>query len=202
MEADGDAVLASYPEASAWVKYEAEITVPALLEALGRGDKPAGVHRAVQVPRLEALPPPAWDLVDLPAHDRFRASVVHDLGRGGWAFPIDGRTLPLVTSRGCPFRCGHCSSNPDREPGAPKTQRRLSAEQLRAQMDLLVHTHGATRLEVLDELINVSERHFDAFLAHVATFPPGVGFDVPNGMRADYLDAASISRRCAAGSPP
>jgi MoaA/NifB/PqqE/SkfB family radical SAM enzyme len=113
---------------------------------------------------------------------------VRNLGRGGWAFPIDGRTLPMITSRGCPFHCAHCSSNPDREPGAPKTQRRLSADRLREQIDLLVHTHRATRLEVLDELVNVNERHFDAFLAHVASLPANVGFEVPNGMRADYLE--------------
>jgi len=188
VEADGDVVLASYPEACAWVKYEAEVTVPALLDALREGQVPRGTHRGVAVPDLDALPLPAWDLVDLDASDRFRASVVQDLGRGAWAFPIDGRTLPFVTSRGCPFRCAHCSSNPDREPEAPKTQRRLSASRMRAHIDALVHTHGATRLEVLDELINVSERHFDAFLDHIATLPAGTGFDVPNGMRADYLE--------------
>nr|MBP6834897.1 hypothetical protein [Deltaproteobacteria bacterium] len=45
VEADGAAVLASYPEADAWVKYEAEVTVPALLAALGRGESIQGVHR-------------------------------------------------------------------------------------------------------------------------------------------------------------
>jgi MoaA/NifB/PqqE/SkfB family radical SAM enzyme len=187
VEAPGDAVLASYPEADAWVKYEGEVTIPALLDALPRGERPTGTHNGISVPTLDALAPPAWDLVDLAASDRFRESVVRNLGRGSWAFPIDGRTLPMITSRGCPFHCAHCSSNPDREPGAPKTQRRLSAERLREHIDLLVHTHGATRLEVLDELVNVNERHFDAFLAHVATLPARVGFDVPNGMRADYL---------------
>jgi MoaA/NifB/PqqE/SkfB family radical SAM enzyme len=188
VETPGEAILASYPEADAWVKYEGEVTIPALLDAFGRGEKPRGTHRGTSVPNLDALPPPAWDLVDLDAMDRFRASVVQNLGRGGWAFPIDGRTLPLVTSRGCPFHCAHCSSNPDRETGAPKTQRRLSRDALRERIDLLVHTHAATRLEVLDELVNVNERHFDAFLAHIASLPPGVGFDVPNGMRADYLE--------------
>ncbi len=187
VEAPGDAVLASYPEVGAWVKYEGEVTVPALLDAVARGTRPSGVHRGESVESLDDLPPPAWDLVDLPAHDRFRRSIVERLGRGGWAFPIDGRTLPMVTSRGCPFHCVHCSSNPDREEGAPKTQRRLSETALRERLDVLVRTHGATRIEVLDELLNVSERHFDAFLAHVASLPAHVGFDVPNGMRADHL---------------
>ncbi len=190
VEADGAALLASYPEADAWVKYEAEVTIPALLDARARGEPVRGAHRGAEVPALDELPLPAWDLVDLPAYDAFHERVVRNLGRGGWAFPIDGRTLPLVTSRGCPFRCAHCSSNPGREPGAPKTQRRLSAARMRELLEALVRAHGATRLEVLDELLNVNERHFDAFLEVAAEL--GARFDVPNGMRADYLEARHL----------
>jgi MoaA/NifB/PqqE/SkfB family radical SAM enzyme len=188
VEADGDAVLASYPEANAWVKYEGEVTIPHLLEGVTRGERPHGVYRGASVQSLDALPPPAWDLVDLFALDAFRESIVRDLGRGHWAFPIQRRALPLVTSRGCPFSCVHCSSNPDRLDGEPKTQRRLSESRMKALLESLVQTHGATRLVVLDELLNVSERHFDAFLGLIAELPSHVGFDVPNGMRADYLE--------------
>lgn len=190
VEADGASVLASYPEVSAWVKYEGEVTIPALLEAFSRGERIEGAHRGAEVPSLDALPLPAWDLVDLPAHDRFLARVVRHLGRGPWAFPVDGRTLPVVTSRGCPFRCAHCSSNPGREAGAPKTQRRLSAPRLRDHISALVRAHATTRLEVLDELINVNERHFDQFLELVSELD--VAFDVPNGMRADYLESRHL----------
>ncbi len=192
VEADGAAVLGSYPEAVAWVKYEAEVTVPALLAALDRGDAVAGVHRGVAPPSLDALPSPAWDLVDLAAHDRFCARVVEGLGRGAWAFPIDGRTLPMVTSRGCPFTCVHCSSNPGRAEGEAKTQRRYSAERVRADLEALQRVHGATRVEVLDELVNVNERHWDAFLDAVEAL--GLRFDVPNGMRADYLEPRHFVR--------
>jgi MoaA/NifB/PqqE/SkfB family radical SAM enzyme len=185
VEAEGDAVLASYPEAEAWVKYEGEETLPELIDGLVLGARPRGAIRGREVPSLDRLPLPAWDLLDLPANDRFRARVVERLGRGPWAFPIDGRTLPFVTSRGCPFRCAHCSSNPGRAPDAPKTQRRLSAARMREWMDALVRVHGATRLEVLDELLNVNESHFDAFLESASDLD--VAFDVPNGMRADYL---------------
>ncbi|MGH7293649.1 MAG: B12-binding domain-containing radical SAM protein, partial [Polyangiaceae bacterium] len=186
VEADGARVLASYPEVATWVKYEGEQAVPAALEALLRGERVEGASRGADVSSLDALPLPAWDLVDLEAHDRFLARVVQNLGRGAWAFPVDGRTLPMVTSRGCPFRCAHCSSNPGREAGTPKTQRRLSGEKLRAHLTALARTHGASRVEVLDELVNVNERHFDQFLEVVSEL--GVAFDVPNGMRADYLE--------------
>jgi MoaA/NifB/PqqE/SkfB family radical SAM enzyme len=187
VEADGASVLASYPEVDAWVKYEGEVSVPAVLAGGVRG-----VVRGVEVASLDDLPPPAWDLVDLDAADRFRARLVGNLGRGPWAFPIDGRTLPMVTSRGCPFRCAHCSSNPGREEGAPKTQRRLSAEALRSNLERLARVHRATRVEVLDELVNVNERHFDALLDVVEALD--LKLDVPNGMRADYLERRHLRR--------
>jgi MoaA/NifB/PqqE/SkfB family radical SAM enzyme len=192
VEADGADVLASYPEASAWVKYEGEITVPHLVDRWTHGEPIEGTYRGTDVASLDELALPAWDLVDLPAYDAFHDRVVRGLGRATWAFPIDGRTLPMVSSRGCPFRCSHCSSNPGRAEGAPKVQRRLSVARLRDHIDALVGTHQATRLEVLDELINVNERHFDGFLDVTAEL--GVAFDVPNGMRADYLDAGHFAR--------
>ena len=185
VEAPAPAVLASYPEADAWVQYEAEHSVPALLHAWRSTEqRPRGHHRGQRPEALDALPLPAWDLVDLPALDRFRASIVERLGRSRWAFPIDGRTLPLVTSRGCPFSCVHCSSNPDRRHGEPKTQRRHGAAAVRERLQQL-HALGATRVAVLDELVNVSERHFDAVLAAVTELD--LRLEIPNGMRADYL---------------
>ncbi len=184
VEVAGETVLASYPEVDAWVKFEAEQTVPELLRGLfDRGERPTGTHRGAQ-PNLDALPFPAWSRIDLAAYDAFKASVVGDLGRGPWTFPIDGRTLPLLTSRGCPFTCIHCSSNPDTPRGEPKKQRRISPERLREYVGFLQGI-GATRLEVLDELINVNERHFDSFLAAIVEHD--LAFDCPNGMRADYL---------------
>ncbi|MCB9574419.1 MAG: radical SAM protein [Kofleriaceae bacterium] len=188
VETGDDAVLAAYPEAAAYVKYEAEVTVPALLEAT----TPAtGTHRGAS-PALADLPAPAWDLVDLAARDAFAARVVAGLGRGRWTFPIDGRTLPVVTSRGCPFGCAHCSSNPERRPGEPKTQRRRPADRLAADLDALVRVHGATRLAVLDELLNVNEAHFDRFLALAGGLD--VAFEIPNGLRADYLEPRHFAR--------
>ncbi len=191
VDAEGSAVLGAYPEVDAWVKYESEATVPELLAGwFERGERPTGVHRG-RTPDLDTMPFPAWGLVDLEAYERFQARFVEGLGRGRWAFPIDGRTLPLVTTRGCPFRCIHCSSNPEVAPGEPKTQRRVRPDRLRAYLRELVERHGATRLEALDELINVNERHFDTFLDEVEALD--VRFDVPNGMRADYLEPRHLA---------
>ena len=45
---------------------------------------------------LDALPLPAWDLVDLPAYFAFHERVVARLGRPSWAFPIDRPSAPAA----------------------------------------------------------------------------------------------------------
>ena len=177
-------LLRAYPEARAWVKYEAEATLPELL----RDGVPEGVHVGRR-PNLDTLPLPAWDLVDLPAYWTFHARFVKKLGRPRGAFPLGERTLPLVTSRGCPFTCIHCSSNPDRD--EPKVQRRFGSQALRARVAQLAEL-GADTAYVLDELINVNASHFDRVLDALATH--GLRFEVPNGFRADYLQERHFAR--------
>jgi MoaA/NifB/PqqE/SkfB family radical SAM enzyme len=178
-------ILVAYPEADAILRYEAEADLDALVRELAASGRPAvPFERRGGEPRIEELPLPAWDLVDLPAYWAFHESVMQGLGRGGWAFPIDRRSLPMLSSRGCPFRCTHCSSNPGRTPGAPKTQRRYSPSYLARALDALA-AFGAERVHLLDELANVNEAHFDALLA--ALEARALAFEIPNGLRADYV---------------
>jgi MoaA/NifB/PqqE/SkfB family radical SAM enzyme len=190
VDAPSDAILAAYPEIDALLRYEAEADLVPLLERLlreGRPPRPFALLGRDPSP-LDDLPLPAWDLVDLPAYFRFHDDVVRLLGRPHWAFPIAGRSAPILTSRGCPYRCAHCSSNPgtrrDGEQIAPKTQRRFSPEYLDRLLGSLA-TRGVRRVHLLDELVNVSERHFDAVLDLLDRH--GLAFEIPNGMRADYV---------------
>ncbi|MCC6551792.1 MAG: radical SAM protein [Polyangiaceae bacterium] len=190
IDAPSEATLAAYPEADALLRHEAEATLPALLAELRAAGRPARpfARRGEEPALLDALPLPAWDLVDLPAYFRFHDDVVARLGRPAWAFPIDGRSAPLLTSRGCPYRCVHCSSNPtSREAGelvAPKTQRRCSPAYL-ARLLADLAARGVRRVHLLDELVNVNEAHFDAVLDLLDRHR--LRFEIPNGMRADYV---------------
>ena len=183
-------ILAAYPEVSALIRYEAEGVLARVLADLvdkGRPDAPFALVPD-EPPRLDDLPLPAWDLVDLPAYFAFHEATIRGLGRPQWAFPIDGRSAPLLTSRGCPYRCVHCSSNPtartDGELVRPKTQRRYAP----AYLDRLfgdLAARGVRRVHLLDELVNVNERHFDAVLELLEKHD--LRFEIPNGVRADYV---------------
>lgn len=186
VDAPSAEICAAYPELDVLIRYEAEDELPALVERLGNAGRPASQEVVVggETADLDALPLPAWDLVDLDAYWAFHDSVVAGLGRSNWAFPIEGRALPMLTTRGCPFRCAHCSSNAGLPEGAPKKQRRYSADYLARHLDLLV-TLGARRVHLLDELANVNERHFDRLLELLAE--RRLSFEIPNGVRADYV---------------
>ncbi|MEM6959452.1 MAG: radical SAM protein, partial [Myxococcota bacterium] len=181
VEAD---VLTHFPEADGWLKYEAEASVADALR-----EKRRGLLIGAR-PRLDDLPMPAWTPDMMPHLWRFFANFERIIARPS-SFPIGPRALPLVTSRGCPFGCIHCSSNPDLQPGEAKTQRRFGSEALRARVDHYASL-GVRTLHVLDELINVRKRHFDAFLDAVEA--NDLRFEVPNGYRADYLGDAQLAR--------
>jgi len=197
VDAASSAILASYPEVDVHLKHEAEASLPALLVSLtesGRCATPRG-EVGEDPPNLDALALPAWDLVDTAAYFQLHRSLVGVLGRGAWAFPISEPSLPLLTTRGCPFRCAHCSSNPSaRVDGAlvrPKTQRRLSIERIGELVSLLVRC-GASTLHAIDELVNVHEAHFDAFLELIVA--RDLRLEIPNGVRADYVRPSHLEK--------
>lgn len=106
--------LEDAPELLACALGEGEETVVDLLEAcVGRrplGDVAGIVFRAPDGPRrtpararirdIDQIPAPRWDLTPIePYLD------------GGHSFGVDrGRTMPLLATRGCPYRCTFCSS--------------------------------------------------------------------------------------------
>ncbi len=190
VDAPSAEIAASYPEIDVLLRHEAEADLPGIVADRVKRGRPSEVHLAsgAEPRELDVLPLPAWDLVDLPAYFAFHERVTAHLGRPSWAFPITGHSAPVLTSRGCPYRCVHCSSNPSsRKEGvqiAPKTQRRYSPDYLdRLFGDLAAR--GVRRVHLLDELTNVNEAHFDAVLALLQRHH--LSFEIPNGLRADYV---------------
>jgi MoaA/NifB/PqqE/SkfB family radical SAM enzyme len=190
VDAPSPEILAAFPEVSALVRYEAEGELVGLFARLlseNPPDKPFVVD-GLDPKHLDELPLPAWDLVDMPAYFAFHQAVIQGLGRPSWAFPIHGSSAPVLTSRGCPYRCVHCSSNPTSRTNGdldkPKTQRRYSP----AYLDKLfaqLRERGVRRVHLLDELVNVNERHFDAVVELLEKHD--LAFEIPNGVRADYV---------------
>jgi MoaA/NifB/PqqE/SkfB family radical SAM enzyme len=181
-EYDTEVVLAR-TGADYLVRYEAEEALPALLNSIERPCSAQVVQAAEEVD-LDSLPFPAFDLIDLDAYDRFLESCFNGNLRVP-LFELRGRALPLLLSRGCPFRCVFCTSNPGRAVDKPKHQRRMATARARELIRHLAVDLGARTIVLLDDLPNLDDDAFTAVLAQVAGL--GVRIEMPNGLRADRL---------------
>ena len=171
------------------VRFEGEQAIVALLDGLRDGKPVPRTLDGGEETDLDALTPPCWDRIDLTARDAFLGRVVRS-GRTLVA-PLDGRTLPVLLSRGCPYHCSFCNSNPGLRPGSPKRQRRASIATV-TRLVTGLKALGATRLVVLDEIPNLEPAHFAAVISVLEAAE--LRFDFPNGLRADRLAPGMVAR--------
>jgi anaerobic magnesium-protoporphyrin IX monomethyl ester cyclase len=67
-----------------------------------RGDdgRPIFTNNRARILSIDAISPPAWDLVPL-----------ENYLTGGYSFGVNiGRSIPILATRGCPFKCTFCSN--------------------------------------------------------------------------------------------
>jgi anaerobic magnesium-protoporphyrin IX monomethyl ester cyclase len=102
---------------------------------------------------IEASPPDDLDALPEPRRDRMAMHVYAEAGEELCGFNY--RTLGVITSRGCPFRCEYCI-NSQRE-----TQLRFhSAERVVEEIQYLVDRYGIESIAFYDELMAT---HIDRF---------------------------------------
>ncbi|MBN1772447.1 MAG: radical SAM protein [Deltaproteobacteria bacterium] len=192
VEYDGAALLAANPRLDLLLRYEAEPLLDRLATELEAGVRPARAVRENRVAfPLDDVPLPAYELLDAPAVFGFLRRVLATPWRPGPFPPEPAETLPLVTTRGCPYGCIFCSKNP----GLPEPRRQVrSFPWVRVERDVgrWVRTLGLRRLVVLDELANLDERRFDRLLALAERH--GLRLEFPNGLRADRLQRRHVRR--------
>lgn len=154
---------------------EGEQTLGELLDRLtGRGDAPFGTIRGlafydarravVQTPRrpdikdLDALPFPAWDLVDVP---RYRAI---------WYQRHGFYSMNAVTSRGCPYHCNWCA-----KPIWGQRYNVRSPENVVAELRWLGETYHPDHLWFVDDIMGLkpgwTQRFADLLEARRVTIP-------------------------------
>lgn len=185
IEYDGAAFLRRHPELDALVKYEGEAALPELLRE-PRAPGPVLRRGAAGALDPDALPFPAWDLVDPKVHRSFLSRFFRAAGRPN-PYEDGLLSMPVVTSRGCAYRCAFCTSNPGESvpefrPHGPAYLKRLFHE--------LKTKHGAGRLVLLDACANQDPERFEEVLAAVEAL--GLRCEFANGLRADKLTYAAL----------
>ena len=148
------------------------------------GDQTYLSSRREPVASLDALPFPAWDLVDIEVYAKY--------GRAGNL--RRGRFLPLYTSRGCPYQCYYCHNL------FGKRFRARSADNVIEEVQLIQERYGVRDLEVYDDIFNLDLERAKSICRGLIELDFDVTLAFPNGVRADRLDRELIELLSEAGT--
>src|SRR5262245_20474275 len=177
-------VLSQTP-ANAIVVGEGEWAWSEILAAVESGRALDGIHNVVVSGRgewetrgpvkgglsaeVDALPFPDWDSIPLSAYWSRRMS--HG------ATPSN-RYLPIIASRGCPYKCVFCTA-----PTTWRSQRYRSPENVVAEMRAFRDRYGIEYFTFNDLSMATNVRWFNAFLDSLAEAALGVQWAIPAGVR-------------------
>lgn len=169
---------------------EAESTLPQLAIQLLNGNELAqgiaGTYRRELdtitmtpgrpvVSELDEVGEPAWDLLK---PERYPPTP-HQLLYREW--PV----APIITTRGCPYRCKFCSSG---SPELARVFRKRSPEAVVDEMAYLSKQRGIRELHLEDDNFTFERRHAEAVCELMLKRGLKTIWSCPNGVRIDSLD--------------
>lgn len=125
---------------------------------------------------LDALPFPAWDLVDIDFYAQNRSMSTMGLRR----------YMTMFTSRGCPYHCVYCHDVQG------KRFRGRSPESVLAEMEVLERKYGIHEFEIVDDIFNFDSDRMKAILEGVIAMKNRPTIQFPNALRTDRLDEGQI----------
>ena len=196
----------SYPEAAlqnpavdAVVLGEGEITFLELVEAYGSGREDISEVRGLALRRdgrvvftpprepiddLDALPFPAWDLVEIEEYRR----------RPRFYLFTGKRYMAVFTSRGCPYGCLYCHNM------FGKKFRARSPENVVSEMEELVRRFGIREIEIIDDVFNLDIPRVERICDLIIGKGLAVTLSFPNGLRCDRITRELLVKMKAAGT--
>jgi len=141
--------------------------------------------RRARVRDLDALPLPAWHYFDIERYIRFAQP--HGSS--------EGRSMPMLATRGCPFQCTFCGS-----PGMWGTTWRARAPvKVVDEMESYVHRYNANDFHFEDLTAVVRRGWILDFCREVIRRRLKVTWQLPSGTRSEAIDAEVARAMHAAG---
>jgi radical SAM superfamily enzyme YgiQ (UPF0313 family) len=128
-----------------------------------------------------------YDLIPLENYFNFKCSMDF--------FPVyrHERFMPIVTSRGCPFKCTYCHDI------FAKSIQYRSAEVVVDEMQYLVEKHGIQEFHIIDDTFNLNIKRAKHIMDLIVERGLKIHITFPNGLRADFFDDELIEKMSRAG---
>jgi len=128
-----------------------------------------------------------YDLINLEKYFNFQSSMDF--------FPVfrNKKFIPLVTSRGCPFKCTYCHDIFD------KSIQYRSPEAVVNEIEYLIKVYGIREFHIVDDVFNVNMKRAKIVLDAIIERNLNIHISFPNGLRADFFDDELIDKMQRAG---
>jgi len=128
-----------------------------------------------------------YNLINLERYFNFQSSMDF--------FPVfrNKRFLPLVTSRGCPFKCTYCHDIFD------KSIQYRSPKAVVDEIEYLINKYGVREFHIVDDVFNVNMKRAKIVLDAIIQRNLNIHISFPNGLRADFFDDELIDKMQRAG---
>lgn len=188
------------PNVDLMVSGEGDLTITELIDALEQGrdiENIAGIAykkngsyiRTADRPVIRDLDKfdQEYDLINLGRYFNFQSSMDF--------FPVfrNKRFLPLVTSRGCPFKCTYCHDIFD------KSIQYRSPKAVVDEIEYLINKYGVREFHIVDDVFNVNMKRAKIVLDAIIQKNLNIHISFPNGLRADFFDDELIDKMQRAG---
>jgi anaerobic magnesium-protoporphyrin IX monomethyl ester cyclase len=184
--------LKDCPELNVCVMGEGEETIVELLQVLDAGGDLSAVAgiafvrdgkivrnpARARIRNLEEISRPAWDLFPLETY------LANGLGYG----VNPGRTIPILTSRGCPYQCTFCSSP---QMWTTRWQAR-PIDDVIDEMQYYIDHHNAQNFDLYDLTAIVRKDWVVDFCQKIIDRKWQITWQMPSGTRSEALDEESL----------
>jgi len=192
-----------YPAIDYAVIGEGELTFSRFLKSLEAGEKKPEIKGLAYklngktqffgfpdlIEDLDEIPMLAWDAVDVEfyfTNKKKRASMN--------PHPKSRRSVPITTSRGCPYKCAYCHHI------FGKQIRKRSVEHVISELKYLKENHNIKEIDIIDDIFNLDHERAKKICDRIIEEKLNIGIAFPNGLRVDQMDEELIDKLVEAGA--
>jgi len=139
------------------------------------------------IENLDELPYPAYDLVDMEYY--------LSQNKVGYR-SFQKRAISMITSRGCPFNCCFCAVHLHMGQGF----RAHSAEYILDHLQYVVEKYKVEHVFFEDDNLTLNVKRFEAICDGIIERKLRIGWETPNGVRADCLNLDLLKKMKRSGA--